>query len=590
MALSLEQIREQVLSPGKTQVLKKAIRYENRLRFHTESFIEPRDISQPLTIFLEWVKTLIPKDKYKTFLSLFQLPIPTVQLIRSIYSELEKVFDGKDPSCNYQFSDNTFRDDWERYSKEILNEPKVWRTTGWDAVKTSINSILIVDLKGEQSGDYPEPYFYFLDIRSVIDYELKNNKIEWIIFRQQNNQIACFDDTYYRVLQLNTKGDIVGITIEKEHELGFCPARFFWSTPLTQQTPGIKLSPLSAQLANLDWLLFFSVSKRHLDLYAPYPIYSSYEADCDFANNETGDYCDGGYLRNQEQHYKVQRDGSVEQCPVCANKRLAGVGSFIEIPVPDKDGPDLRNPVQITTIDETSLKYNVDEVRRLKLEIMDYVVGTGGDIQQKQSINEMQVKANYESKSNILNSIKANLEEARKWVDDTCCKLRYSIGFLSSSISMGTEFYIYSVDDLYKQYKQAKDNGANEAMLDAISDQIIETEYRNDSQEMQRMLILKHLEPYRSYTFDELMILTDKQLLDLDLLKIKINFNSFVDRFERENINIIEFGSKISFNKKIEKIMNEFKKYLAESKETSLPVTESKETSLPVTESEETII
>lgn len=561
MALSVSEIRERLRRPSKAQVIQKAIRHENRIRFHAESFLEPSEISQPLSVFLDWVKTLIPKDKYKVFVSLFQFPTPIVQLTGTIFTELERVFDGKNPSVNYQFTDSYYRDDWEWYRQDALKEPTVWRKKGWDTVKTAINSVLIIDLPQEQTGEFPEPYFYFLGIENMIDYQLTTGKLEWIIFKQPGNKIACFDDTFYRVIQLNEHNQITGEIAEMPHGLGYCPARFFWSTELTQRCPDLKKSPLSPQLANLDWLLFFAISKRHLDLYAPYPIYSAYEADCDFANNETGDYCDGGYLRDQNQQYKVLRDGTVEQCPVCANKRLAGVGSFIEVPVPTGNDPDLRNPVQITTIDKDSLDYNVEEVARLKSEIFTSVVGTGGDVQEKQSINELQVAANFENKSAVLNSLKGNLEAARKFVDDTCCRLRYGENFLGSSISMGTEFYIYSVDDLYKQYKQAKENGSSDAVLTAIQDQIIETEYRNDEQEMQRMLILKHLEPYRHFTLDELLRLNDKQLLNQELLRIKINFSTFVEKFERENMNIIEFASQLDFNRKIDIITEKLKEY-----------------------------
>ena len=82
------------------------------------------------------------------------------------------------------------------------------------------------------------------------------------------------------------------------------------------------------------------------------------------------------------------------------------------------------------------------------------------------------------------------------------------------------------------------------------------------------MFILKHLEPYRHYTFDELMKLQEKQLLNQDSLKIKINFSTFVDRFERENMNIIEFGSQLDFDKKISIINEKFKEYVREYQET----------------------
>jgi len=571
MALEANQIKEKLQSPSKKNALTKAIQHENRLRFHTENYMDGADMAQPLTVFLEWVKQLIPKDKYNIFVRLFRLPTPNVQLINTIFEELERVFDGKDPVSSYQFTDSALRDDWGYYKKEHLNEPEIWRSTGWETMKSSINSVLVVDVPQEQTSERPEPYFYFLDIHKVIDYQLKQDgSMDWIIFKQPDKKIAAYDDTYYRIAQLNDKGDIGEYLVEEEHGLGHCPAAFFWTDALNDKHKGVKKSPISAELSNLDWLLFFGTSKRHLDLYAPYPIYSSYAADCDFANNETGEYCDGGFLRDAKNQYKVYGDGAVAPCPVCSDKRLAGVGSFIEVPVPaTKDSPDLRNPVQITSVDKDSLQYNVDEVARLKNEIFTGVVGRGGDVDQKQSINEMQVTANFESKVSVLNNLKGNIEAAQRFVHDTICALRYGADYLGSSISLGTEFYIYTTSDLYAQYKQAKENGASEGELDAISDQIVTTEHKNNAMQQQRMLILKQLEPYRHYTRAEWMELHDKNLLDKILVQVKINFSNFIDRFERENTNIIEFGAQLEFDKKINIIKEELVNYANEQKNDS---------------------
>jgi hypothetical protein len=165
---------------------------------------------------------------------------------------------------------------------------------------------------------------------------------------------------------------------------------------------------------------------------------------------------------------------------------------------------------------------------------------------------------------NILNTIKGNLEAAMKFVDDTACKLRYGENYLGCSISLGSEYYIYTVEDLYSQYQQAKSNGSSEAELDAINEKIIYTEHRNNPMQLQRMVILKHLEPYRNYTFDEILQLKENELTDPDLLKVKINFNDFINRFERENMNIIEFASKIDFDKKINIIKQKLLDYAKE--------------------------
>lgn len=525
------------------------------------------DISLPFTEFAEWVKKLIPKDKYRVFLSLFKFPTQNIELTDKIYGELERVFDGRNSAVNYQFIDSTLSDDWEAYRHDVLNEPVVWHSKGWDALRTAINCVMVIDLPSEQRGERPEPYFYFLGIENVIDFRAKGEALDWIVFAQPEKRIAAFDDTYMRVFQLNEKGEVGELITEVQHGLGYCPAKFFWTTPLSQEQPDIKKSPLSPQLGNLDWLLFFRVSKRHLDLYAPYPIYSAYAADCNFRNNETGDYCDGGFLRNIKGEYKMFRDGTVERCPVCSEKRIAGVGSFIEVPIPKGDRPDLRDPITITTVDRKSLDYNTEEEKRLADEIYAKVTGTGGEVQQKASINEMQVTANFEDKKNVLLSLKTNFEKAQTFVDETICRLRYGESYISSSINWGTEFYLYSVDDLQAIYETAKKSGSSEARLDMISDQIIATENRNNPIQMQRMFLLKQLEPYRHLTLTELQSLANKQLIDPVMMLIKINFANFVDRFERENINILEFGSSLPLEKKIDIINQKLTDYAKEQQQ-----------------------
>ena len=570
MALELNQIKQILQRPSKRQVIQKAVNMQRRLRFHTATNIAVSDFNQPTTIFLQWVKTFLPKDKFNIFLQLFKFPLPTPAVVEDVYRELERVFYSRNSSSSYQFTDSELAEDWANYKKNSLNEPEIWKTTGWKRMQVSPNSILVVDLPQIQKSSRPEPYFYWLEIDAVIDYQLlglDDNAFEWLIFNQPNHQIAVFDDTYIRVYQLNEKNEIQSLVSEASHNLGYCPARFFWSTQLNEKNKDLKKNPITKELSNLDWYLFFALSKQHLDLYAPYPIYSAYEADCNFENSETGDYCDGGFLRNAKGEYKILNDGTVERCPCCSEKRIAGPGSFLEVPVPNQSEgvADMRNPVQITTIDKDSLDYNVGECARLKNEIVVSVVGSGGTVSEKEAINETQVTANFESKTSVLNALKTNFELAQKFVEDTICKLRYGDTFISSSISWGTEFYVFTVTELYSKYKQAKENGASNSELDAISQQILEVEYRNNPLVLQRMLILKQLEPYPHKTLDEVLKLFEKGLLDEKLVKLKINFSALIDRFERENINIIEFASKKPLRDKINIITNKLLEYVTEN-------------------------
>lgn len=572
MALDLKQIKQILQKPNKRQIIQKATLMQKRLRFHTETNIAVSDINQPTMIFLDWVSHLLPKDKYNIFLHLFKYPLSTPAVVEDVYRELERVFYSRNSSSSYQFVDSELAEDWQNYRRVNINEPEIWKTEGWKRMQVSPNSILIVDLPVEQTSARPEPYFYWLEIEDVIDYETPDGTaIDWIVFKQPENRVAVFDNISTRVFQLNEKNEISGLVSEAIHNLGYCPARFFWTTQLNEPNKDLKKNPIIKELSNLDWYLFFSISKQHLDLYAPYPIYSAYEAECNYENNETGDYCDGGFLRNSNGDFKILADGSVEKCPCCSDKRIAGPGSFLEVPVPNvSEGiADLRNPVQITTIDKDSLEYNVKECVRLRNDIIISVVGSGGTVSEKEAINETQVAANFESKTSVLNALKTNFEQAQKFIEDTICRLRYGEAFLSSSISWGTEFYVFTVKELYEKYKQAKDNGASEAELDAISQQIIEVEYRNNPLVMQRMLVLKQLEPYPHKTQNEVITLFDKGLLDKKKVLLKINFSSYIDRFERENINIIEFGSNLSFKNKVNVIYQKLLEYVTEEQTTA---------------------
>lgn len=72
------------------------------------------------------------------------------------------------------------------------------------------------------------------------------------------------------------------------------------------------------------------------------------------------------------------------------------------------------------------------------------------------------------------------MRQAQQFVDETVCRLRYGGLFVSAKVNYGTEFYLSNATELRERYKVAKESGASEAELDALQNQIIETEYRNN--------------------------------------------------------------------------------------------------------------
>lgn len=572
MGYGIEEIRRKVAENKRSATLSRARLHQMRIKFHTvkrvTAFNSPY-ISIPLTQFLAMVENILPHDKFVLFKALFRYPIKTNEVTETCFDKLSRIFDGRNAVFNYQFVNNSYRDDWERYRLEKLNEPEVWQTKGWEFFKSEINSVLIVDVEREQRGEWPEPYFYWLPIDDVLTYKADptTGQMDYIVFRRKD-KIVVLDDERYRVWDdKRHTGQLEGSPeVDNEHDLGYCPARFFWNEPISIDDPDVKASPLSKELESLDWYEFFHISKRQLDLMGAYPILSGYEQSCDFTNAENGDYCDGGFLRDKEGRYKLDMAGLLMRCPKCGNKRIVGAGSFVEIPVPNEEQnqPDLRNPVQMLTVDRNALDYNVEEQKRLREEIITAVVGQDEIVTNRDAFNEQQVRANFESVTTVLNRIKKGFEAAQTWVDETVCRLRYGRYFLYARVNYGTEFYLYSPDELRERYKAAKEAGASEAELDMMQNQIIETEFRNDPIQLQRAKILAELEPYRHIGRAEATELYQSGVISEEDLRIKLNFPNFVRRFERENTNILEFGSEVPMQRKIETILAEFRRYAAE--------------------------
>ena len=580
MGYNVGEIKKRIAENKKAATLSRARLHQSRIKFHTvkrvTSFNAPY-ISLPLRNFMAMVENILPHDKFVLFKALFRYPVKSNEITEICFDKLSRIFDGRNPVYNYQFVNSAQRDDWEQYRLTKLGEPQVWATKGWEFFKSEINSVLIVDLPREQKSELPEPYFYWLPIDDVITYEADptTGQMDFIVFRR-DDKIVVLDDTSYRVWDdRKHTGNIEGEPeVEAPHDLGYCPARFFWDEPISLDEPDVKASPLSGELESLDWFVFYHISKRQLDLMGAYPILSGYEQACDFSNSENGDYCDGGFLRNKQGHYLFDPAGNLMRCPKCGNKRIVGPGSFVEIPVPnaEENQPDLRNPVQMLSVDRGALDYNVSEQKRLREEIITAVVGQDEIVTNRDAFNEQQVQANFESVTTVLNTVKRGFEAAQKWVDETCCKLRYGRYFISANINYGTEFYLYSVDELRKRYAAAKEAGASESELDMMQRQIIETEYRNDPMQLRRMLLLAELEPYRHMTRQEVVDLHAQNLISEQDLRIKLNFPNFVRRFERENTNILDFGEDIPYKRKIEIIMAEFRKYADEQKPEAVEV------------------
>jgi len=548
--LSNKDAKELIKHPTCSVHLSRARFQESRLRFHAQVAEQELYASSYRMRYREWVDSVITaSDKRVQFEKMLTYPLKSNEVVDSIADEYAKVFNSQNSYIGFDFTDSALTQEYEEYSKGYEH---FWRKDVFSAMLTAINSIVVIDMSPEEDS---KPYYYLLSIDRVIDVRCdKDGVIEYLIFRD-GDRIVCIDENSYKVF--TKRGEDYVFKFSNPHDLGYAPAAFMWNDTLSNDNPYIKQSPISAILGDLDWYLFQVTAKRCLDIYAAYPIYWSFKDKCKVAE------CTGGWIKNPEVTVATGEYG-YRRCPSCEKNSIVAPGSHLGIDPPrSSDAPNLREPAGIISVDRQSLDFNVEETDRLKNEIIKTATGKLDEKSRTTgAINEDQVHSNYESQTNILMWIAGNFEKIHKFVIDTTAKLMYQDRYVGCTVSYGTDFYLQDQATVTTEYQEAVDAGLPMYILQAKRNQVDELQSKNNPNERQRIYILRQLEPYQDVSFSTLQ---QMQGIDQNKFAIKLNFSTFVNRFELEHGNIVEWGSKLEFKTKIERINQEFEKYVKES-------------------------
>jgi hypothetical protein len=556
--MEIQEIRQSIKERQKSnqQTLSIAQRHQEKLKFHSVTRTEREFSNIAANEFLNFVRSLLPEDKFTIFKTLFKEPIPTTLLTEEAFSELEKVFDGINSVRKYEFT----KPDYEVIFSDYLKSSELenyFSTTGFEVMKSAINTMLVVDLPSEQTTEYPEPYICRVDIKNIKYFETEKGKFKYVVYNS-NDKYYVICDQYYRTFKMSDSGELDMLVSENPHDLGYCPASWFWTDTMSIENNDLKKSPISGKTALLDWILFYSISKQFSDLYAPFSIYWGYEQDCNYTDGDVS--CDHGFLLGGKNMEYLYEGNKLKKCPKCSS-RITGAGSFIEVPVPTPNTPALSPPVGIVPVDVNSLNYNVGELVRLETKFKESVTGVINE-QTKEAVNEKQVLGNYEKRKQVLYNLKTNFEHIEQWTFTTMAKLMFGENFVSYFCNYGTEFYLYSSDDLLKAYNEAKAMNADQMVLDELQEMYIDTKYKNNKDEKQEHKILKNLDPFRHLTITEVKSMYDSNQIDYFDYMLKVRFSTLIKRFERENISLRLFGAKMPFDKKINEIEKVLKSYI----------------------------
>lgn len=571
--LSNDQIKDLLKRPKNSEYIALAIKQERRLAFHTNCAQDKRQLNSAYRDWLDWVRSILPSDKWETFEKIVTVPIQTNKQVETIWTELSKVFQSQNSQKKAQFIDKSLQQDAAEFDKssELSN---FISTKAWDRLKTKINSLIVIDLPQEQITPRPYPYFYLLDVSSLHDVSINEDKaVEYAIFHLKGDQLCVIDDEFYRIF-IKNKGtgeyDLISRFQYSTYNevgqlvdgLGYAPVCSLWNIATCETNYIDKVGPLTNVLSDLDWFLFKHVSFKYLGLYGDYPIMVSYKEACSY-KNEQGSMCEGGRVAFD---YEVG-DGfntRYDECPNCAKSKSIGPGTKLTVDGP-RDNADVdllkNDPIRFIEISNDKLEWGRSELTHLDKEIFLNCVGFDNEAQNDQAKNEKQVMSGFESRQSVLEHLKKPLEAAEKFIWDTCYKLRYGNNYyLGSLINYGDKFYLQTIEEVDERYANAKIAGKPMFELANIRDLGNKTQNKNNPDELQRIKILEQLEPWPDLSLTQVQSLG---LANQDLINyfVKLNFNGYIARFERENMDIVEFGSKNDLSVKIQTINDKLQEY-----------------------------
>ena len=132
------------------------------------------------------------------------------------------------------------------------------------------------------------------------------------------------------------------------------------------------------------------------------------------------------------------------------------------------------------------------------------------------------------------------------------------------AIDYGSRFFLKSTEELTEDLKNSKQGGMDESLVEAMTDELLETKFRNDKASLLRAKILRDLDPLPDKSLNEAATILQQGGIDKINFVIKANKISFAKRFDREQMPLQFFGEKMSYDEKIKTIKEEFVNYAKE--------------------------
>ena len=552
MSLSDAEALKVVQSPSNQSEVKRGEQYQSKLRLLTL----PMDLDDlgketAWTGLLSNLKGKLTATSYSAITKYFEFPMSIVMMTNDMATDLYKVFDGR----NAVFSVDYPNDRIKETASTVLSELAVrnWmERVGKKVLKCQPNTVVIID-----KDEHGDPILLAVPNEKIKGYQFTSKgEFKYIVFvhsegtDEQGNKwtkYGLYDDEFYRVY-IETGGRY-SLEIENPHDLGSCPARFYFDNPLINKHKFNRSIPFSNVRGVMRQWMIIDLYEYYQDNVSAFQLTEGPDTGCD------DEACDNGriYIDPDMDGDTVVSSGYYNDCKTCASKNLVGPGIHLGIEVDtDPSVQDTRGIFRFIAPEIPALEYTGIKQQARENRIKENTVGFSGAVTST-SVNEMQIKALVESRKKPLLDIKFYLDDLYKWIVTSTVKLVYNVDVIVNA-NFGTEFFILSPEEIQDLIIKSKTAGSQATYIEQLNKLLIATEYKGDPNLEKRMLIAKDVQPAPFKTQLEVRELLKEGMMTRDDYYIHSNFTDLLNEFELDNGSIVSFGTDMTYKAKINKI------------------------------------
>lgn len=507
------------------------------------------------TFFYEQRKKL-PEDKAARFVQFF------VNDVASILSESERVYKNvhfaRDRYIKVAMNTTAQQEAFMEFMKTTVRITERYINEGTRALIRSVNDYLVV---------VPGETYHRVNVNDLLAVEEESDGTVVKISYQRDGFTWHIDNEKYEIYS-HKDGSLV-LVGEFAHELGYCPVTPFYFSRYEDEDI-IKESVSTSIIDIIEVFLDNEQGRRYYEAYARYEILKIRASECNYREPNTGGECSGGTIFNRT---KIYDDGATidlpdAKCPKCLENRLIGPGTVIEVPQPSDPSIDNWEAIERVGADVPTLEYNASETQAMRMLISSNIAGFVSSVIGTQAINKDQVDTLMARTKSILRDIGSNLERSHKFLLDTYARLMYRDAFKGSIVNYGTDFIVKGSDQLLTEYKESKESGLAQYIIDDLSQQYDRKRYENNPTQLTRVRILRNLEPLMHLSTAEVIDSFNAGMISKQQALLSHNFSNYIERFETDHGDLVKYSSLSSevnsFSTKINNIRNILIEYVNE--------------------------